>query len=101
MDRGRLLTVMDTTDWTLFGTSDARRNYQVEAQFARLHLLLMMIRTAVAHATWGRRQRITRISALALFLGILAACTDDYLLEATVLPRAGPTRRVAATTTVS
>ena len=91
---------MGAADWTLFGTTDARWNYQIEAQLAWLHLLLVMIGTSVAHAAWGCRQRIARIPACALFLGILAACTDVDLLEA-VLRRARPSRWIAATATVS
>ena len=100
----RLFAVVCPADWTLFGTTNARRNDQVEAQLARLHLLLVMVGTATAvvrHAsTWSRRQGVARISARALFLGVLTAGAQIDLLEA-VLRLARPSGRIAAATTVS
>ena len=43
MKRRALLIVVSSTDRTLLGTADARRNDEVEAELARLHLLLVVI----------------------------------------------------------
>lgn len=74
---------MSTRNRALLGTTNARRNDQIEAQLARFYLLLMVIcDTVVAgcDATRGRWKCIVCIATLALLFGRFSTATDCDLL---------------------
>ena len=54
VQRGSLLVMVRSIDWTLLSSTNARRNNQVQAELTRLHLFLMVV--TAQYTSWcGQR----------------------------------------------